>query len=185
MCSCRERTAAQDLAAHREGGQLHRPSLPPGAQLQLLNGCNLAAPMIYCFALFKVGLWRPFHWDSGLRKSICKKMHLDLTKGVANDDGQNDESWKSQIGPQLILSVSSKDRSSQNMTVSIESSATKTFSPDITMKKIMPTTRCFFARKIKHDSWNKAKANWQKLLSLSYGHHLKIHALIGQRVLFK
>ena len=43
MCSCRERTAAQDLAAHREGGQLHTgPSLPPGAQLQLLNGCNLA-----------------------------------------------------------------------------------------------------------------------------------------------
>ena len=28
MCSCRERTAAQDLAAHREGGQLHR-ALPP------------------------------------------------------------------------------------------------------------------------------------------------------------
>ena len=28
MCSCRERTAAQDLAAHRGGGQLQR-ALPP------------------------------------------------------------------------------------------------------------------------------------------------------------
>ena len=60
----------------------NRPSLPPGAQLQLLNGCNLAAPMIYCFALFKVGLWRPFHWDSGLRKSVClQKNALGFNKG--------------------------------------------------------------------------------------------------------
>ena len=44
MCSCRERTAAQDLAAHREGGQLHRPSLPPGLAMIALTRYLPAAP---------------------------------------------------------------------------------------------------------------------------------------------